>query len=145
MEIKNTIKISAPITPYDDQDQYPTHYANYGCGGYHVVNSIDERDDIPMTRREIGMLVFVNDENRRWYTLQDGFGNSNWVDYAYVINGSKGGNIIVSDTEPEDPKKTDIWLNPLTGSFLFFHIKLIKIMTHLKHSIVYCVSYLELT
>ena len=52
--------VIAPVVPFDTTDQYATHYALYGKGGYRSVASTTERDAIPLLRREPGMLVYVS-------------------------------------------------------------------------------------
>lgn len=49
----------APIIPNDTADEFPTHYAEYGKGGWRSVATTDERDAIPADRRESGMAVRV--------------------------------------------------------------------------------------
>ena len=69
--------LSAPITPFTDQDTFPTHYAKYGKGGYRTVQNIGERNSIPEDRLEEGMLVWVivDPSGKHLYQLQ----NNTWV------------------------------------------------------------------
>lgn len=62
-ETNGTIVV-ANIIPSSPKDTYPTHHANFGRGGYKTVNSIEERDAIPVDRLTIGTEVRV--------TLSDG-------------------------------------------------------------------------
>ena len=83
-EIKNSLKISAPITPYDTRDSYPTHYEEYGSGGYRTVETLQDRNLIPELRRKEGMLVCVL-EDGMWYSLQGGITNDHWVNFKKSI------------------------------------------------------------
>lgn len=65
------------IVPFTNSDNYPTHLAIYGKGGWRTVNSIAERDAIPIERREEGMVVHVIGQGD--YKLVGGINNSNWV------------------------------------------------------------------
>lgn len=51
--------IASGITPFDTSDAYWTHSDVYGAGGYRVVSDITERDNIPVARQKVGMLVYV--------------------------------------------------------------------------------------
>lgn len=56
--IKGTNILSA-ITPFTTEDEYATHYAKYGRGGWQEVETIADRDAITEDRREAGMAVYV--------------------------------------------------------------------------------------
>lgn len=58
------VKVPANIIPTSTSDTYPTHHANFGRGGYKTVNSLEERDAIPVDRLTLGTEVRV--------TLADG-------------------------------------------------------------------------
>lgn len=60
-ELKGT-NIAAGIVPFTDRDKYPTHFSQYGKGGYRTVQTIEERDSIPEERLEQGMLCYVIDD-----------------------------------------------------------------------------------
>ena len=108
-EIKKSLKISAPITPYDTNDEYPTHEAKYGKGGYRSVDTQAERDAIPLSRREIGMLVWVHADNVV-YQLQEGLENANWVVFMKQQQPNEA-SVLISRDEPANPQPTDIWLS----------------------------------
>ena len=78
-DIQNTLKISAPITPYSTLDNYPTHLAIFGKGGLRTVDTIQERNNIPEDRREEGMLVYIKSE-QKVFGLLGGIENENWID-----------------------------------------------------------------
>lgn len=63
--IKGT-NVLAPVVPFDTTDVHPTHEALYGRGGYRSVATTAERDAIPSTRREAGMLVWCIDTQKAW-------------------------------------------------------------------------------
>lgn len=111
MDLMNTIKISAPISPYDSDDQYPSHLAIYGKGGHRTVATLEERDSISMERREQGMIVYV-EENETVYALKGGIENKNWIEFNLVIGSGKDlAKLFVSKIEPEDPTAEFMWLN----------------------------------
>jgi predicted nucleic acid-binding Zn-ribbon protein len=58
-------------------------------GGSHIVNTIVERNSIPIQLRKIGMIVTILSENLKKYELVGGIQNTNWVEY--VVNTSSGG------------------------------------------------------
>ena len=117
-ELKNTLRISAPISPYDSRDTYPTHFEEYGHGGYRSVNDIPERDAIPKLRRKQGMLVYVKSEEK-WYILQTGITNDDWVEFGEAIGLLSNAQLVVDTIEPFEPTAKTIWLNPVTRVFQF--------------------------
>lgn len=64
----NTIPLNAPIAPRDTRSRYPTHWDQFGLGGYRTVDLLSERDAIPNERKKEGMLVYVV-ENDSTYRL----------------------------------------------------------------------------
>ena len=64
--------LAAAIAPFTTEDTYPTHYAEYGKGGWHSVATLSDRDAIPVQRRETGMVVFVQAENIPYRLTADG-------------------------------------------------------------------------
>jgi hypothetical protein len=85
-QIANSVPVTALIAPTDSADTYPTHAAIYGKGGLRTVSSIAERDAIPVSRREAGMLVFVAGN---YYRLLDNL--VDWEDLGDLGTGSSGG------------------------------------------------------
>lgn len=51
--------VAAPVVPFSTTDVHPSHEAAYGKGGYRSVANVTLRNAIPNTRREAGMLVYV--------------------------------------------------------------------------------------
>lgn len=61
-ELKGT-NVYAPIVPGTDEDKYPTHYSNFGKGGFKCVRTMIDRDAIPADRLEVPTLCYVFDED----------------------------------------------------------------------------------
>lgn len=78
--------IATGIVPFTTEDVYPTHYSEYGKGGWKQVATIVERDAISLERRELGMVVYVLEENKT-YTLKEGLSNEYWVLMMPVNSG----------------------------------------------------------
>lgn len=76
--------IGAQVVPYDSADSYPSHYALYGKGGLRTVQSITERNSIPVQRLEKGNLVHVID-NGNTYALKDSWAGGATVDTDWEI------------------------------------------------------------
>ncbi len=85
-QIANSVPVTALIAPTDSADTYPTHAAIYGKGGLRTVSNLAERDAIPVTRREAGMLVFVDGN---YYRLLENL--ADWEDLGDLGTGSTGG------------------------------------------------------
>jgi hypothetical protein len=73
--------VIAPIVPFSTTDEYPSHEAAYGRGGYRTVATTAARDAIPALRREAGMLVFVADTGKIWKLAAD---LSAWTELSSV-------------------------------------------------------------
>lgn len=63
--------VIAPIVPLDTADEYPSHLAAYGKGGYRSVATAADRDAIPALRREAGMLVLTTSDGVVWKLAAD--------------------------------------------------------------------------
>ena len=118
MEIKNTIKLSAPISPYDTDDTYPTHFPKFGMGGYRSVEMIEDRDSIPEERRELGMVVYV-EATQKVYTLRDGINNDDWIDFNLLFKGLETAKLFVSTEEPKNVLNDYVWLNLQDGCLYY--------------------------
>lgn len=55
----NGTNVASKIVPFTTDDQFATHEAKYGQGGWQEVASIQDRDAITTARREAGMAVYV--------------------------------------------------------------------------------------
>lgn len=99
--------IFGPITPLNTSDIYPSHLAKWGQGGLRTVKDLNERNQIPLERRENLMIVSVEDnsfnnstagsifylldihdnnststsllDNNNWHVLDFGHGGGGWV------------------------------------------------------------------
>lgn len=70
--------VASGIVPFTTEDEFPTHYSEYGKGGWREVATIAERDSITSQRRKIGMAVYVS-ETDKVYILKNGTSNEYWV------------------------------------------------------------------
>ena len=78
------VNIPSTIVPFTTDDTYATHDAIYGKGGFRSVRTLADRDNIPLARRSVGMLVYVISEDIT-YKLND---NNTWQ--VYVDKGGAG-------------------------------------------------------
>lgn len=70
--------------------KFPIVDSNNVKGGYYQVNTIEERNNIPMERRKEGMLCWV--KNSSTYILSGGITNDNWQVFKTSGDGSGSGN-----------------------------------------------------
>jgi hypothetical protein len=77
MAITGYISVGLPFGTNSENDPYFVTDPRYGLGGLRSVSGATERNDIPLARRQVGMLVYVADENE-YYTLVSGISNSDW-------------------------------------------------------------------
>lgn len=73
--------IAAKIAPFDTNDIYATHEAQWGRDGYRSVANITERNAITADRRKEGMLVYTLADDTVWQ-LYGGITNSNWRTFS---------------------------------------------------------------
>lgn len=67
----NGTNLAAKIVPFTTDDQFATHEAKYGQGGWREVATIAERDAITEQRREAGMAVYVTSESKLYILNND--------------------------------------------------------------------------
>ena len=72
------VNIPSTIVPFTTDDTYATHDSIYGKGGFRSVRTLADRDNIPLARRSVGMLVYVISEDIT-YKLND---NNTWQVYV---------------------------------------------------------------
>lgn len=89
-DIKGT-NLASGIVPFTTDDTYPTHYAEYGKGGWREVATTADRDAISDKRKSEGMVVYVQ-ENKKNYQLQ---ADGTWKELA--TGGSSGGGPVLVD------------------------------------------------
>ena len=80
MENLTGTNVAAPIVPFTSSDQYATHKAKYGKGGWRTVDTLAERNAIPDSRREELMIVAVRADGKT-YQLKGGIHNNDWTEY----------------------------------------------------------------
>lgn len=66
--------IAQSIVPFTSIDEYPTHQAEFGKGGFRSVELFSDLATIPMQRREEGMLVYCIENKYAYQWL-----NGDWV------------------------------------------------------------------
>lgn len=84
--INGTVQVTGPVAPSDVNDTYPTHSSKYGKGGVHEASTTTDRNNIPLDRREWGMLcnVYNHTGYNGIYVLKpvnssDLSDNTNWI------------------------------------------------------------------
>ena len=70
--------LAAGIAPFTTDDIYPTHYSQYGHGGWHEVATLADLDLIPLPRRTEGMAVHVNDIGKTYILSKKADGTLYW-------------------------------------------------------------------
>lgn len=93
--------VASGIVPFTTEDEFPTHYSEYGKGGWRETATIAERNAITTGRRKIGMAVYVSETNKV-YVLKDGISNEYWV----PLNTGGGGDTYVH----EQGEASNTWL-----------------------------------
>ena len=78
--------VSAMVVPFDTQDIYATHNDKYGRGGFRVLDTLADRDDITTPRRKAGMWVKVL-ETGKVYELDAN--ETSWTEVTF--SGGTGG------------------------------------------------------
>jgi hypothetical protein len=86
--ITGTIKLITKISPTDTEDVYPVTDPQYGLGGLRSVADTTARNSITPQRREIGMMVYVQAQDKFYY-LQGGTANTNWTEVKTDSSVSK--------------------------------------------------------
>lgn len=76
------VNIPEPIVPFDTQDVYPTHIAEYGKGGLTHAPTVALMYAIPVERRRSLMLCIV-DADGQTYQLQPNL--LTWTPYAGTV------------------------------------------------------------
>jgi len=97
-----TFVIAEIVTP-DTLDTFPTHRANLGLGGMMNAYDLNERDAIPVLRRQEGMCCYVLYDNygyilQETYQLIGGITNADWVIFS---GGLIGPYLLLDQTTPQ--------------------------------------------
>ena len=61
--------VASAIKPFTDSDTFATHEAQYGKGGHRSVATLAERNVIHKERREVGMLVYVAEDEKTYQLI----------------------------------------------------------------------------
>ena len=107
-ELKGT-NIAAPLVPFTEEDIYPTHYDLYGKGGFKCVQTLAERDTIPVERLAVPTLCYVGSEEKfyKWTGTSweekelGGSGGSSGIQRnVRIVNNLDSKNLSASKGEP---------------------------------------------
>ena len=77
------VKIPGQLAP---NGSFPVIDGNDIKGGFYIVDTIEERDSIPVANRKIGLPCYVVNQNM-YYRLRDGITNDCWDDWDLDNNG----------------------------------------------------------
>jgi len=69
MPKNNGTLISSPIRPLSPGMTIPTAYSNELLGGFHTVTAVSDMNNIPVSRRLFGQLVYVTNDDQ-FYQLK---------------------------------------------------------------------------
>ena len=111
--------VTSPIDTSDSLDTYPTHYANKGKGGLHIVDTDQERNVISDDRQQLGMAV-----NVRQTSTSNPYGkisvltsSNTWTDFPIrKLSVDMSGNLIL----PTNAKVFDMIL---TNDYLYICVQ----------------------
>lgn len=70
--------IISTIAPTDSLDDYYTHDDYFGKTATKIVKTLTQRDNLPTSRRQLGMKVYVQ-EFSTWFRLEDCIDNNCWI------------------------------------------------------------------
>ena len=117
MAVLKGTQLASLIVPGTTEDEYPTHDAKYGKGGFRAVGTIEESNLIPSPRLDPGMFVYVIDPGELYvYEVNNDIGS--WV----LWEGSGGGSGESSYTE-SFTNQTDITIEHNLGRYPSITIK----------------------
>ena len=103
----NGTNITAPVAPFTTDDIYPTHYAEYGKGGYRTVETVDDLNNIPAERKEEGMLVYVKSDSKIYKLKSD----NTWEELSTGCSEYTAGENITIDNNSINAFKDIISIN----------------------------------
>lgn len=112
MPLTGYISIGLPIGPGAENDPYYVTDPKYGLGGLRTVTGTDARNNIVMARRQVGMMVYVESENK-YYSLVGGTGNGNWVEI--IVGGGVTGVVSVNGITAGLTGNVDLGLDNLSN------------------------------
>lgn len=114
MPLTGYISIGLPIGPGAENDPYFVTDPKYGLGGLRTVTGVDARNNIVPARREVGMIVYVQ-ENSKYYNLVGGTGNANWAEIVFGGSGASGGISSVNGITAGATGNVDLRLDDLSN------------------------------
>jgi hypothetical protein len=85
--IPGGVRFTGFVAPSDTADTYAVIDPIYGKGGYREVADTVERDAITTERRRIGMMVYVQDQDKIFY-LKNGITNLDWIELSTAVSGT---------------------------------------------------------
>lgn len=124
---KEFIQITAPIIPcLPEENQFPSHFSQYGFGGWREVETVDDLYNISAVYRSVGMAVYVKETNNI-YILNNGIGNDNWTPLNRIFFNDNFYSVYIAspkDDWPENYPETNtsplvFWINPDTGEMYY--------------------------
>lgn len=123
------VPIPGNLVPSDPADAYHLLDDIYVKGGLTIVETLAIRDDadgllnpsgITTQRREEGMLCYVTEEGK-WYQLQGGVLNANWVEIKLASSLTLELATYVFDTIRLTDNDTKIWRFRLSNDTLYYN------------------------
>jgi hypothetical protein len=98
------VAITGLITPTSPTDTFAVHETWYGRGGFKRAIDLTERNSILPDRREVNITFCYVESTGRWYQLQGGIANTDWVDLGTSLGGgsSQWGDITGTITNQTD-------------------------------------------
>jgi hypothetical protein len=82
------IKITGTFEPSGD---FGLVIDNHLIGSFRIVETLADRDNIPVLRRKFGMLVYVQEENKMYQLINNGnndlMDNSQWQEFKSSSSG----------------------------------------------------------
>ena len=86
-------RLIGPIIPIAPTATFPTHYDSLGRGGYMSFSTLDSRNNLPVERRKVGMLAYVEETNFVYILNTD---LTTWSTFVKGSLGFPGQNAITS-------------------------------------------------
>lgn len=86
MAIPGTVTVGAVIAPTSTGDTYPVTNPVYGLGSLRTVEKLTDRNDIPVARRELGMIVYVSEVDKYYKLVQfvAGTEDGKWTELVFL-------------------------------------------------------------
>ena len=109
--------VASAIVPFTTDDQFATHYAKYGNGGWKSVATIADRDAIPTARLEDGTVAYVVETSLAYIYL-----NGSWQVFVTSGGGGSSGGLVALDrqtltyTVPDLPASASVDFELLMGA-----------------------------